>query len=104
MKNFILMFIIFLPFHSFSQTQVVLESGKIINDKVNSFLNGKLIFDEIEYVANFPLSGKDFSYIRKNYRYTKVESHLIFYKYFINKEIEVVRILHKNMEIVQVFR
>jgi len=63
-----------------------------------------LIFDEIEYVANFPLSGKDFSYIRKNYRYTKVESHLIFYKYFINKEIEVVRILHKNMEIVQVFR
>jgi len=50
MKNFILMFIIFLPFHSFSQTQVVLESGKIINDKVNSFLNGKLIFDEIESI------------------------------------------------------
>ncbi|MBP1672836.1 MAG: type toxin-antitoxin system RelE/ParE family toxin [Bacteroidetes bacterium] len=62
-----------------------------------------LIFDEIEYVAAFPLSGRDFSIIRKNYRYTKVESHIIFYKYFKNKEIEVVRILHKNMEIEQIF-
>lgn len=63
-----------------------------------------LIFNEIEYVANFPLSGKDFSNIRKNYRYTKVESHLIFYKYFNNKEIEVVRILHKNLDVEQIFK
>lgn len=59
-----------------------------------------LIFDEIEYLADNPSSGKDFSYIRKNYRYSKVKSHLIFYR-LIDKQsdIEIIRVLHQRMDI-----
>ncbi len=38
------------------------------------------IFEEIEYMSIKPESGKDFSYVRKNYMRTKVKSHFIFYK------------------------
>jgi len=37
-----------------------------------------LIFDEIEYLADNPNSGKDFNQIRKTYRCSKVKSHTIF--------------------------
>lgn len=59
-----------------------------------------LIFDEIEYLANNSNSGKDFNHIRKNYRCSKVKSHLIFYR-FIDKQndIEIIRILHQRMDI-----
>ena len=59
-----------------------------------------LIFDEIEYVAENPFSGKDYSYIRKNYRCSKVKSHLIFYRLLEKqKEIEIIRVLHERMDI-----
>ena len=55
-----------------------------------------LIFDEIEYLAVNPGSGKDFSHVRKNYRCSKVKSHIIFYKSVEKQnEIEIVRILHQ---------
>lgn len=59
-----------------------------------------LIFDEIEYLSDNLLSGKDFSHVRKNYRCSKVKSHLIFYR-FIEKqhEIEIIRVLHYRMDI-----
>lgn len=59
-----------------------------------------LIFDEIEYLAKNPKSGKDFSHIRKNYRCGKVKSHLIFYRNIekINR-IEIIRVLHQQMDI-----
>lgn len=38
-----------------------------------------LIIEEIEFIAANPVSGKSFEQRRKNYRYRKVESHLIFY-------------------------
>lgn len=59
-----------------------------------------LIFDEIEYLAKNPKSGKDFSHIRKNYRCTKVKSHLIFYRNVEKtSEIEIIRVLHQQMDI-----
>ena len=59
----------------------------------------KLILDEIEYLSeNFEM-GRDFGYIRKGYRCSKVKSHLIFYKKSKNGTIEVIRILHENMNI-----
>ena len=59
-----------------------------------------LIFDEIEYVAENPLSGRDYDYIRKNYRYSKVKSHLIFYRYKENEAfVEIIRVLHQSMDI-----
>jgi toxin ParE1/3/4 len=57
-----------------------------------------LIFDEIEYLSTNQTSGKNFTHIRKHYRYSKVKSHLVFYR-FIHKEIEVMRILHERMDI-----
>lgn len=57
-----------------------------------------LIYREIEFLATKPESGKDFNHIRKGYRYSKVKSHLVFYKY-TSTEIEIIRILHENMDI-----
>jgi toxin ParE1/3/4 len=59
-----------------------------------------LIFDEIEYLSNNPVTGKDFSHIRKNYRASKVKSHIIFYRIVDKqKDIEIIRILHQRMDI-----
>ena len=59
-----------------------------------------LIFNEIEYIVENPLSGIDYGHIRKNYRRSKVKSHLIFYRYEEHKDyIEIIRILHQSMDI-----
>jgi toxin ParE1/3/4 len=59
-----------------------------------------LIFDEIEFLSINPKTGQDFDHIRKNYRYSKVKSHLIFYKHRkSNDVIEVIRILHERMDL-----
>ncbi len=67
-------------------------------EQADRYIN--LIFDEIEYLANNSNSGKNFNHIRKNYRCSKVKSHLIFYR-FIDKQndIEIIRILHQRMDI-----
>ena len=52
--------------------------------------------DEIEFVANNFETSKDFGSIRKGYRYSKVKSHLIFFKRIENSDLEVVRILHEK--------
>ena len=57
-----------------------------------------LIYNEIDFLANKPESGKDLNHVRKGYRSSKVKSHYIFYKYS-STEIEIVRILHENMDI-----
>ena len=60
----------------------------------------KLIFEEIEYLADNPNSGKDFNHIRKNYRCSKVKSHIIFYRYTDkHNNIEIIRVLHQRMDI-----
>lgn len=67
-------------------------------EQADRYLN--LIFDEIEYLAENPTSGKDYSHIRKSYRCARVKSHLIFYR--INNDedtLEVIRILHERMDI-----
>ncbi len=59
-----------------------------------------LILDEIEYLAENPVTGKDYSHVRKAYLCSKVKSHFIFYK--INKKenlIEIIRVLHQQMDI-----
>lgn len=58
-----------------------------------------LIVDEIEYIAkNFEMA-RDFGSIRKSYRFSKVKSHLVFFKKNKNNEIEVIRVLHEKMNI-----
>jgi toxin ParE1/3/4 len=58
-----------------------------------------LIFDEIEYIADNFEMARDFGAIRKNYKCSKVKSHLVFFKKTKSNEIEVVRILHEKMDI-----
>lgn len=58
-----------------------------------------LIIDEIEYIIDNLDMARDFGKIRKSYRYSKVKSHLIFFKKDSTNEIEVVRVLHERMDI-----
>lgn len=58
-----------------------------------------LIIDEIEYIVdNFDLCRR-IDYVRDGYRISKVKSHLIFFKKAEGNIIEIVRILHQNMDI-----
>ena len=58
-----------------------------------------LIIDEIEYIVDNLDMARDFGKIRKSYRYSKVKSHIIFFKKDKTNEIEVVRVLHESMDI-----
>ena len=59
-----------------------------------------LLLDEIEYIAENPESGKDYSHVREGYFRTQVKSHFIFYKINAQKHtVEVIRILHQRMDI-----
>jgi toxin ParE1/3/4 len=66
-------------------------------EQANRYYN--LIVDEIEYVSGNFEEIKDFGNIRKNYKFSKVKSHLVFYKKTENTEMEVVRILHERMDL-----
>ncbi|SHH00662.1 toxin ParE1/3/4 [Flavobacterium fluvii] len=66
-------------------------------EQANRYYN--LIIDEIEYIVdNFDMAI-DFGKIRKSYKYSKVKSHLIFFKKDKTNEIEVIRVLHERMDI-----
>ncbi len=59
-----------------------------------------MIFDEIEFLAQNPYSGKNYDEIRTGYYRSRVNSHFIFYKINSqNDEIEVIRVLHQKMQI-----
>ena len=66
-------------------------------EQANRYYN--LIMDEIEFsLENFD-TLKDFGSVRKDYRYSKVKSHLVFCKRAENTEMEVIRILHERMDL-----
>tara|TARA_R110002051_G_C8387441_1_gene446178 strand:+ start:205 stop:507 length:303 start_codon:yes stop_codon:yes gene_type:complete len=58
-----------------------------------------LIIGEIEFIADNYLIGKSVELTRKNYRVTKIKSHLIFYRKAENEIVEIVRILNQRMDI-----
>lgn len=67
-------------------------------EQADRYIN--LLFDEIEYLAANPNSGKNFNHIRKNYRCSQVKSHIIFYWLTDNqRDIEIIRVLHQRMDI-----
>jgi toxin ParE1/3/4 len=66
-------------------------------EQANRYYN--LIYDEIEYIVKDFEMAHDFGKIRKSYKYSKVKSHLIFFKKDKMNEIEVVRVLHERMDI-----
>jgi len=59
----------------------------------------RLIIDEFDFLASNPFSGKSVDYIKEGYRVSKIKSHLIFYKLSVDEKIEIIRILHKRMDI-----
>ncbi|MDP4228538.1 MAG: type II toxin-antitoxin system RelE/ParE family toxin [Bacteroidota bacterium] len=58
-----------------------------------------LIIDEIEFIAPNNVLCKNIDYIRSGYRMSKVKSHLIFFKKTEDNIMEIIRILHQNMDI-----
>jgi len=58
-----------------------------------------LIIGEIEFITDNYLVGKSAEQTRKNYRVTKIKSHLIFYRKVENEIVEIVRILHQRMDV-----
>jgi toxin ParE1/3/4 len=58
-----------------------------------------LIIEEIEFVSDNVMIGKSVEQTRNNYRFTKIKSHLIFYRKIRNSKIEIIRILHQRMDI-----
>lgn len=66
-------------------------------EQANRYYN--LIIDEIEYIVQNLDMARDFGKIRKSYKYSKVKSHLIFFKKDKTNDIEVVRVLHERMDI-----
>jgi toxin ParE1/3/4 len=67
-------------------------------DQADRYLN--LLFNEIEYLAENPGSGKDLNEIRKGYFLSPVKSHLILYKLDLkNEKLLIIRILHKRMDL-----
>ncbi len=59
----------------------------------------KLLIDEMKFIAQNTMCGKSFQHIRKGYRMSPVKSHLIFYRISNKDVIEIIRILHKRMDI-----
>lgn len=59
-----------------------------------------LIINHLQYIADNPNSGKDYSEIRKGYLRSKIKSHYIFYKIDKRKKtLQIIRILHERMDI-----
>lgn len=58
-----------------------------------------LIIGEFKFVADNFMSGKSVEQTRKNYRMTKIKSHLIFYRKVNNDIVEIVRVLHQRMDV-----
>ncbi len=50
-------------------------------------------------LAANPFNGKDCSEIREGYRKLNAGSHVIFYRQTLTDTIEIVRVLHRRMDI-----
>ena len=67
-------------------------------EQADRYLN--LIMDEIEYIAQKPESGIDYSFVKNGYYRSKIKSHFIFYRMdHKNEFVEIIRILHQRMDI-----
>lgn len=55
--------------------------------------------DAFHLLATSHLAGKDCSYLRAGYRKFPQGSHIIFYKTGTASVIEIIRILHKSMDV-----
>ncbi|MBL1281219.1 MAG: type II toxin-antitoxin system RelE/ParE family toxin [Fluviicola sp.] len=66
-------------------------------DQADRYYN--LMIEDIEFISGNFMIGKSLEQTRKNYRVTKIKSHLIFYRKIDAEIVEVVRILHQRMDV-----
>lgn len=59
----------------------------------------KQLDDAFRLLAGTPLAGKDCTDIKCGYRKFPQGSHIIFYRSGSNRVIEIVRLVHKNMDV-----
>ena len=59
----------------------------------------QLLIDECNYIARHPNSGKSMEHIKKGYRASRVKSHIIFYRIAKDNIVEIIRLLHQQMDI-----
>ena len=58
-----------------------------------------ILLDACEAIAENTVHGKHYEEIGKNLFGLSIEKHIIFYRIISNDEIEIVRILHKQMDL-----
>ncbi len=58
-----------------------------------------LIIQEIEFIVEDFNLGRPMNHVRSGYNMSKVKSHLVFYRKTKSNVVEIVRILHQNMDI-----
>ncbi len=58
-----------------------------------------LIYEQIEYLVKYPAIGRMYDHVKKGYRGLQVKSHIIFYKISASNSIDVIRVLHQQMDI-----
>lgn len=59
----------------------------------------QMLLDNIKDVANNPSLGKDYSEVIRNLLGFRVGRHIIFYRKIDENEIEIIRILHEQMDL-----
>ncbi|MFW0715495.1 type II toxin-antitoxin system RelE/ParE family toxin [Pedobacter sp. N23S346] len=58
-----------------------------------------ILIAECQYISQNFNQGKNIDFVLKGYRSWQVKSHLIFYKLNDAGSVEIIRILHKMMDI-----
>ena len=57
------------------------------------------MLNKCQYIATKPNIGKNYNGISNELFGLKVNKHIIFYRKFTNKSIEITRILHERMDL-----
>lgn len=58
-----------------------------------------LLVDNFNEIALKPFLGKDYSVIKENIFGFAAGRHIIFYRVIVENEIEIIRILHEQMDL-----
>jgi len=59
--------------------------------------------DTFHVLSDTPEIGRNCNYIKENYQKFPQGSHIIFYRVTSPKKIQIIRILHKNMDVLSKF-
>ena len=63
----------------------------------------KILDSTFHQIADNPDLGHACDYVRQGYRKRPQGSHVVYYKEFKSKEILIIRILHKSMDVSRAF-